>query len=111
MHSLLWCHNNFGQKYFICKIVVLTFLADHSVSTIYQAEAKDPASGSSYFYNAKTGQSQWEHPGETASSKEIATSTLLPVDWEEAVDDSTGMQHVFKAILFCQILKNKQYNS
>lgn len=58
-------------------------------------EAKDPASGSSYFYNAKTGQSQWEHPGETASSKETTASTLLPEDWEEAVDDSTGQKYYY----------------
>ncbi|ONK81708.1 uncharacterized protein A4U43_C01F32070 [Asparagus officinalis] len=58
-------------------------------------EAKDPASGSSYFYNEKTGQTQWEYPGETACSQQNTPSSSLPEDWEEAVDDSTGQKYYY----------------
>lgn len=58
-------------------------------------EAKDLTCGSSYYYNAKTGQSQWEHPGEIASSQQTTAYARLPEDWEEAVDDSTGQKYYY----------------
>ncbi|RRT52518.1 hypothetical protein B296_00035294 [Ensete ventricosum] len=54
-------------------------------------EAKDPATGSSYFYNEKTGESQWEHPSVNGSCKLDSFRPPLPEDWVEATDVSTGM--------------------
>ncbi|XP_058087225.1 uncharacterized protein LOC131234396 isoform X2 [Magnolia sinica] len=59
-------------------------------------EAKDPASGSIYFYNENTGKSQWERPAESVSSPQQPPS-LPPLlqDWEEALDDSTGQKYYY----------------
>ncbi|KAG1346989.1 Pre-mRNA-processing protein 40C [Cocos nucifera] len=58
-------------------------------------EAKDPASGYSYFYNENTGESQWECPTENASCAPTPTPSPLPADWEEALDDSTGQKYYY----------------
>lgn len=53
-------------------------------------EEKDPSSGDSYYYNERTGKTQWERPGKTSSS--LQTSSALPFveDWVEALDQTTG---------------------
>lgn len=56
-----------------------------------QTEAKDPETGAPYFYNEKTGESQWEHPSECTSFQQLTASSTLPQDWEEALDESIGM--------------------
>ncbi|XP_038981632.1 uncharacterized protein LOC103697642 isoform X1 [Phoenix dactylifera] len=58
-------------------------------------EAKDPASGCSYFYNENTGESQWECPTVNASCAQTPTPSPLPADWEEAIDDSTGKKYYY----------------
>lgn len=73
-------------------------------------EAKDPASGASYYYNESTGKSQWERPVETSSatgkrqlerpaetSSSVPTPPSLSEDWIEAVDETSG-------ILDCNII-------
>lgn len=55
-------------------------------------EAKDPATGSSYFYNDKTGESQWECPSDSAS---CATPLPLLQDWQEALDAATGRVYYY----------------
>ncbi|RVX04872.1 hypothetical protein CK203_019261 [Vitis vinifera] len=52
-------------------------------------EAKDPASGASYYYNENTGMSQWERPVETSFSSQPPSPLSLPEDWEEALDVTT----------------------
>ncbi|KAK8958960.1 hypothetical protein KSP40_PGU020207 [Platanthera guangdongensis] len=59
------------------------------------AEAKDPATGAPYFYNEKTGQSQWEYPSECVSSKLPTDTFALPQDWEDALDESTGQRYYY----------------
>ena len=71
-----------------------------------QAEAKDPTTGVSYYYNETTGMSQWERPVETSIPKQAPmaftfTGTsitsqaplafALPENWVEAMDETTGM--------------------
>ncbi|KAL0924202.1 hypothetical protein M5K25_005013 [Dendrobium thyrsiflorum] len=59
------------------------------------AKAKDPESGTPYFYNEKTGESQWEHPSEFARPQQPAASSTLPQDWEEGLDESTGQRYYY----------------
>ncbi|KAG9449393.1 hypothetical protein H6P81_009358 [Aristolochia fimbriata] len=56
-------------------------------------EAKDPTSGSLYYYNENTGESQWEIPGESGRVLQPSSFSSLPADWLEAVDDSTGQKY------------------
>ncbi|KAK1320746.1 hypothetical protein QJS10_CPA03g00490 [Acorus calamus] len=58
-------------------------------------EAKDPTSGSVYFYNENTGESQWEQPLESANSQQSPCSLPLPQDWIEASDASTGQKYYY----------------
>ncbi|XP_039116017.1 uncharacterized protein LOC120251531 [Dioscorea cayenensis subsp. rotundata] len=59
------------------------------------AETKDPISGSFYFYNEKTGVTQWECPTETSGFSEPSVVLPLPEDWEEACDVSTGQRYYY----------------
>ncbi|KAJ7976527.1 Polyglutamine-binding protein 1 [Quillaja saponaria] len=58
-------------------------------------EAKDPASGASYYYNESTGKSQWDRPREASSNTQ--TPALLPLseDWVEALDETTGHKYYY----------------
>lgn len=58
-------------------------------------EAKDPASGASYYYNENTGMSQWERPVETSFSSQPPSPLSLPEDWEEALDVTTGQKYYY----------------
>ncbi|URD72506.1 WW domain [Musa troglodytarum] len=66
-----------------------------SVLPLGWVEAKDPATGSSYFYNEKTGESQWEHPSANGTCKLDSLRPSLPEDWVEATDDSTGQTYYY----------------
>lgn len=58
-------------------------------------EARDPASGGSYYYNQSTGKSQWERPTE-AIQLAVSTSSLPPLEeWQEAIDEATGQTYYF----------------
>ncbi|XP_068636879.1 uncharacterized protein [Aristolochia californica] len=57
-------------------------------------EAKDPASGSLYYYNENTGESQWVTPRESGTLQPPSPSPL-PEDWLEAIDDSTGQKYYY----------------
>ncbi|KMZ62994.1 hypothetical protein ZOSMA_42G00350 [Zostera marina] len=62
------------------------------------AETKDPTSGSTYFYNKKTGITQWERPSENGN---VIFSPVLPKlleGWEEALDASTGQAYYYNKI-------------
>ncbi|KAG6490406.1 hypothetical protein ZIOFF_051702 [Zingiber officinale] len=58
-------------------------------------EAKDPATGSSYYYNEKTGERQWEIPSANDSYKVALSQHPLPDDWQEAIDNSTGQTYYY----------------
>ncbi|GMN56731.1 hypothetical protein TIFTF001_025844 [Ficus carica] len=57
-------------------------------------EAKDPASGASYYYNETSGKSQWERPVETSPTIQPPTPPL-PEDWIEALDETTGHKYYY----------------
>lgn len=58
-------------------------------------EAKDPASGSIYYYNENTCKSQWERPIENKVALQPPTLLPLPRCWEEAFDNSTGQKYYY----------------
>lgn len=57
-------------------------------------EAKDPASGASYYYNETSGKSQWERPVETSPTIQPPMPPL-PEDWIEALDETTGLKYYY----------------
>ncbi|XP_024031122.1 uncharacterized protein LOC21410519 isoform X1 [Morus notabilis] len=57
-------------------------------------EAKDPASGVSYYYNETTGNSQWKRPVETSSIVQPPIQPL-PEDWIMALDETTGHKYYY----------------
>lgn len=54
-------------------------------------EARDPATGSAYYYNESMGTSQWERPQAKAPDNQPPPSSPLPENWIEAVDETTGV--------------------
>ncbi|CAN1337676.1 Polyglutamine-binding protein 1 [Linum perenne] len=59
------------------------------------AEAKDPTTGVSYYYNEITGMSQWERPVETSVTKQAPLPFALPDNWVETLDETTGHKYYF----------------
>lgn len=57
-------------------------------------EAKDPGSGACYYYNESTGKSQWEKPQESYLTEQSPSSSHLPENWVEAMDETTGSAHI-----------------
>ncbi|GAA0154706.1 scaffold/adaptor protein [Lithospermum erythrorhizon] len=58
-------------------------------------EAMDPASGGSYYYNQRTGKSQWERPTEVTQLA-VSTPSLPPLEeWQEAIDEASGQTYYF----------------
>ncbi|KHN13752.1 hypothetical protein glysoja_049486 [Glycine soja] len=53
-------------------------------------EAKDPGSGACYYYNESTGKSQWEKPQESYLTEQSPSSSHLPENWVEAMDETTA---------------------
>uniref|UniRef100_A0A6M2EMP8 Polyglutamine-binding protein 1 n=1 Tax=Populus davidiana TaxID=266767 RepID=A0A6M2EMP8_9ROSI len=58
-------------------------------------EAKDPASGASYYYHGSTGKTQWERPTDMPST--TWTPSPLPhlEDWVETLDETTGHKYYY----------------
>ncbi|GKF18335.1 WW domain-containing protein, partial [Tanacetum coccineum] len=54
-------------------------------------ESRDPTTGCVYYYNQKSGQSQWEKPVGTSLNSQSSSSPLLG-DWQEVLDETSGQQ-------------------
>lgn len=63
-------------------------------------EACDPASGSLYYYNQKSGKSQWERPVEASLNSEPPSSSPLPADWQVLFDETTGKNYYYNTKTF-----------
>ncbi|KAJ9185078.1 hypothetical protein P3X46_004750 [Hevea brasiliensis] len=58
-------------------------------------EAKDPTSGSTYYYNESIGKSQWERPIEMSSITQMPSPLLLLEDWVEALDETSAQKYYY----------------
>ncbi|KAL5726669.1 hypothetical protein ACHQM5_009691 [Ranunculus cassubicifolius] len=58
-------------------------------------EAKDPSTGSVYYYNESTGKTQWENPCEIPTVSQSLPSTNLPQGWLEALDETSGQKYYY----------------
>lgn len=61
-----------------------------------QVEAKDPATGATYYYNQHTGATQWERPLELLPSTTSIAPPQPPMmppkeEWIETLDETSGM--------------------
>ncbi|KAE8125113.1 hypothetical protein FH972_019948 [Carpinus fangiana] len=58
-------------------------------------EAKDPASGASYYYNKNTAKSQWVRPVETSPIAQHPSPSSFPEGWIEAFDETSGHKYYY----------------
>ncbi|KAG2683686.1 hypothetical protein I3760_10G043800 [Carya illinoinensis] len=72
-----------------------TQLVDNGKLPSGWVEAKDPASGASYYYNNSTGKSQWEKPVETPPIRQHTSPLSIPEGWVEALDETTGHKYYY----------------
>ncbi|KAL1820238.1 hypothetical protein ACET3Z_015107 [Daucus carota] len=63
-------------------------------------EACDPASGSLYYYNEKSGISQWERPVDSSLNLEPPASSPVPADWQVLYDETTGKNYYYNTKTF-----------
>ncbi|KAJ0747519.1 putative WW domain, Thioredoxin-like superfamily [Helianthus annuus] len=60
-------------------------------------ESRDPTTGCAFYYNEKSGISQWEKPvGPSLNSQPQASSALLE-DWQEVLDETSGCKYYYNS--------------
>ncbi|XP_010505864.1 PREDICTED: polyglutamine-binding protein 1-like [Camelina sativa] len=70
----------------------LPFPTNASTLPLGWVDARDPASGATYYYNQHTGTCQWERPVELSST----TPSLPPKeDWIETLDETSGHKYYY----------------
>ncbi|KAK4581201.1 hypothetical protein RGQ29_024755 [Quercus rubra] len=72
-----------------------TQLVDDGKLPLGWVEAKDPASGALYYYNEKTGKSQWERPVGASAVTQHPSPSSLPESWVESLDETTGHKYYY----------------
>nr|XP_043606990.1 uncharacterized protein LOC122578982 [Erigeron canadensis] len=60
-------------------------------------ESKDPTSGCVFYYNEKSGKSQWEKPVMTSLNSQSPSSSLLLDDWQEVLDETSGCKYYYNS--------------
>lgn len=55
-----------------------------------QVKTKDPGSGAFYYFNESSGKSQWEKPYEASLTVKSPSSSHLPENWVETLDETSG---------------------
>ncbi|WCJ28696.1 WW domain-containing protein [Euphorbia peplus] len=58
-------------------------------------EAKDPATGASYYYNESLGKTQWERPVATSTTGERPSAPPVLSEWVESVDETSGQKYYY----------------
>ncbi|KAK1407696.1 hypothetical protein QVD17_39318 [Tagetes erecta] len=60
-------------------------------------ESRDPTTGCVFYYNEKSGKSQWEKPvGQSLNSQPQSSSALLD-DWQEVLDETSGCKYYYNS--------------
>ncbi|CAI9291786.1 unnamed protein product [Lactuca saligna] len=62
-------------------------------------ESRDPTSGCVFYYNEKSGKSQWEKPVGTSTSlnTQPASPSFLLEDWQEVLDETSGCKYYYNS--------------
>uniref|UniRef100_A0A1J3IE88 Polyglutamine-binding protein 1 n=2 Tax=Noccaea caerulescens TaxID=107243 RepID=A0A1J3IE88_NOCCA len=58
-------------------------------------DAKDPASGATYYYNQQTGKTQWERPLELTPTAITAPPLPPREEWIETLDETSGHKYYY----------------
>jgi len=74
-----------------------------------QVDAKDPASGATYYYNQHTGTCQWERPVELSYATSSAPPVLPKEEWIETFDEASGMIFTHLVIIMTSSLLQYSY--
>nr|AAM64998.1 unknown [Arabidopsis thaliana] len=73
----------------------LPFQANASTLPLGWVDAKDPASGATYYYNQHTGTCQWERPVELSYATSSAPPVLSKEEWIETFDEASGHKYFY----------------
>lgn len=60
-------------------------------------ESRDPTSGRVFYYNEKSGKSQWEKPVGTSVNSQSPSSPFLLDDWQEVLDETSGCKYYYNS--------------
>ncbi|KAL8216270.1 hypothetical protein R6Q57_023107 [Mikania cordata] len=58
-------------------------------------ESRDPTTGCVFYYNEKSGKSQWEKP--VGPSSQPQSSSVLLDDWQEVLDETSGCKYYYNS--------------
>jgi polyglutamine-binding protein 1 len=87
----------------------LPFQANASTLPLGWVDAKDPASGATYYYNQHTGTCQWERPVELSYATSSAPPVLSKEEWIETFDEASGMIFTHLVIIMTSSLLQYSY--
>ncbi|KAL1220122.1 hypothetical protein V5N11_035055 [Cardamine amara subsp. amara] len=73
----------------------LPFPTNASTLPLGWVDAKDPASGVTYYYNQQTGTCQWERPVELSSTTSSASPLPPKEEWIETLDETSGHKYYY----------------
>lgn len=60
-------------------------------------ESKDPTSGCVFYYNEKSGISQWEKPVGPSLNSQPPSSSFVLDDWQEVLDETSGCKYYYNS--------------
>ncbi|KAI3689069.1 hypothetical protein L2E82_47017 [Cichorium intybus] len=60
-------------------------------------ESRDPTSGCVFYYNEKSGKSQWEKPVGTSLNSQTPSPSFLLEDWQEVLDETSGCKYYYNS--------------
>ncbi|KAI3821265.1 hypothetical protein L1987_08829 [Smallanthus sonchifolius] len=60
-------------------------------------ESRDPTTGCIFYYNEKSGKSQWEKPVGPSLNSQPQSSSVLLDDWQEVLDETSGCKYYYNS--------------